>query len=365
MTGSSVPAAWRRAVPLLALALLAGCSRAPAPPRQLPAPALETFTVTAAQAPRELVWDGVVEAVNETTLAAQTNARVVELPVDIGDRVDAGDVLVRFSDVEQSSTRQAASAAVASARAERTDAEANWRRIAEIQARGLVARAELDRATARRDASRASLAAAEAALRSAGQSADYTVVRAPFAGVVTQRMVEVGQAVQSGPPQPQPLIAIAALDDLRAVVTLPAGAVDALDSGATLLLDGKREPVAATHVQVLPTADAATHTIRVRVGIPADAGALLPGSTLRVAFAGGSAEHISVPASALQRRGELVGVYVIDADQRMALRLVRAGRENADSVEILAGLSPGEVVARDAAAAADWLVAARAGTVRP
>ncbi len=356
--------AWRHALPMLALALLTACSRAPAPGAALPAPDLERVTVVAAQAPRELVWDGVVEAVNETTLAAQTNARVLELPVDVGDRVAAGDVLVRFSDVEQSSGRQSASAAVAAARAEKADAEANWQRIDEIYRRGLIARAELDAATARRDASRASLAAAEAALRSAGQAADYTVVRAPFAGVITRRMVEIGQAVQSGPPQPQPLLAMAALDALRAEVTLPESVVAALGSGATLLLAGGIA-VPAGSVQVLPTADATTHTVRVRVGIPLEAGPLLPGATVKVAFAAGSAERLAVPASALQRRGEITGVYVIDAEQRMALRLVRPGRERADGVEILAGLAAGEEIARDAGAASAWLAAARRGKVKP
>src|SRR5690348_8485354 len=167
----------RYSAPAVLAALLPACG-APPHPSQPPQASLATFTVQPRQAAREQTWDGVVEAVDATTIAAQTNARVLELPVDVGDRIRKGDVLVRFSDVEQQSGRRAAAANVAAAHAESRDAEANWKRTDAIFQRGLIARAQLDAATARRDAARAALAAAEAALRSAGQQADYTVLRA-------------------------------------------------------------------------------------------------------------------------------------------------------------------------------------------
>ncbi|TAM98324.1 MAG: efflux transporter periplasmic adaptor subunit, partial [Rhodanobacteraceae bacterium] len=157
---------------LVVSAVLAACgtSRHPSLP---PQPSLATLAVNPQQAAREQVWDGVVEAVDATTIAAQTNARVLELPFDVGDHVARGDVLVRFSDVEQRSGRRAAAANVAAARAQYRDAELTWNRTREIFQRGLIARAQLDTATANRDAARATLGAAEAALNSAGQQADY------------------------------------------------------------------------------------------------------------------------------------------------------------------------------------------------
>lgn len=362
MRSLSATKARRWAVPFAAAVLLAACGRQPAPPQPAAPPPLDSFVVANAQGPREQAWDGIVDAVNETTLAAQTNARVAELPVEIGDRVRQGDVLVRFTAIEQDSARRSAQAAVAAARANAIQAEANYRRIDDIYARKLVSRAELDAATAQRDAARASLASAEAQLRSAGQQADYTVVRAPFDGVVTQRFVEVGQAVQSGPPQPQALIAIAALDALRAEVSVPQSAVDAIRAhgAATLLLDGGARRVPAAYVTVLPTADPATHTFRVRVGVPAGTAGLWPGMTVKVAFAVGDAQRILVPAAALAQRGEIDGVYVIGSDHRVALRLVRLGNRSGDDIEVLAGLAAGERVARDPVAAARWLVTAHA-----
>lgn len=350
---------WGRVVAALAPALLAAaCGRAPS---QSPAPPVLPFATVLVQpveAAREQVWDGVVEAVDDTTIAAQTNARVLELPHDVGDRVAKGDVLVRFTDVEQQSGRRGAEAAVASARAESRDAEANWKRVDEIVRRGLMARAELDTATARRDAARAALVAAEAGLRSAGQQADYTVVRAPFDGVVTRRFVNVGEAVQSGPPTPQPLIAIASLDALRVDVVVPQSAVDAIrDLHAASVLPGVGDAgrIAAQRVTVFPYADPASHTFRVRVELPAGTAGLYPGMTVKVAFAVGKAKRLLVPVSALLQRGEMSGLYVVGADRSVLLRQVRLGHRYGDDVEVLAGLAAGERIAADPAAAALYL----------
>lgn len=127
--------------------LLAACGREPQPPTDLPVLPFATSVVQPEQARREQIWDGVVEAVDDTTIAAQTNARVLELPHDVGDRVAKGDVLVRFSDVEQKSGQRAAVANVSVARAEYRSAEANWKRVDDIVGKGLMARADLDAAT--------------------------------------------------------------------------------------------------------------------------------------------------------------------------------------------------------------------------
>lgn len=356
----------RLAAPLTVLLALAACGHPPVPSQHAAQPPLATLTVSAAQSAREQVWDGVVEAVDETTIAAQTNARVLELPHDVGDRVAKGDVLVRFSDVEQQSGRRAAEAVVAATRAAYRDAEVNWQRTNEIFNRGLIARAQLDTATANRDSARANLTATEAALRSAGQQADYTVVRAPFAGVVTRRWVNVGEAVQSGPPTPQPLIALASLDALRVDVVVPQSATAAIRaSGTATVIAGDGTSVRGDRLIVFPYADPATHTFRVRIELPAGTAGLFPGMTVKVAFASGEASRLLVPTHALVRRGELSGVYVVGADQSVGLRQLRLGHRYGEQVEVLAGLTPGERIASDPEAAALYLAKLHGGGTTP
>ncbi len=158
-----------------------------------------------------------VEAVNQATLSAQTAGRVVELPFDVDDYVSAGDVVVRFTDVEQQSASRQAQAQLSAAQAAAREAEAEYTRIADIYQRKLVAKAQLDQATAKRDSARAALEAARAGVSGAGEQVDYTVIKAPFTGIVTARHVQVGEAVRPG----QPLISGLSLGQLRLSVEIP------------------------------------------------------------------------------------------------------------------------------------------------
>lgn len=354
---------------LLLAGTLAACHQSPreaAPPAP---PPLATLAVQPTPVQREQTWDGVVEAVDATTIAAQTNARVAQLAVDVGDHVAKGDVLLRLTDVEQRSARRGAAAAVASAQAAYDEAQANWKRASELSQHGLIARAQLDQALARRDGTRAALEAAQAGLRSAGEQAGYTVVRAPFDGVVTRRFVEVGEAVQSGPPTPQPLIAMASLAALRVDVVVPQSAVAAIRQShvAAVLPDAAADtdaaPVRAGKVTVFPYADPVSHSFRVRVELPGGTAGLYPGMTVKVAFPVGSGDRLLIPESALIQRSEVSGVYVVGTDHSVVLRQLRVGQRYGGEVEVLSGLAAGERIATDPGAAALYLAElhARAG----
>ena len=350
----------RHLVAFLALALLAGCGGKSEPvSAQGPRPTLASQVIHAGEASGEQSWDGVVEAVNQVTLTAQTNARVLALPHDVNDVVPAGEVLVRFTDVEQKSSRDAALAQLASARASYNDAQASFERFSSLLPKGYVSRSDMDSARARRDAARASLDAAQAQLAQAKQGVDYTAVRAPYAGVITRRFVHVGEAVQAGPPSPQPLVAMESLDALRVSVQVPQSSVDAIRAakGANIVADGHRVP--SSDITVFPYADPSTHTFTVRVAVPGQGSGLRPGTSVKVAFPTGGAKQLLVPASALVRRGELVGVYVI-GDHGVVLRQLRVGDPVGEQVQVLAGLDDGEVIATDPVAALNYLAQQRA-----
>lgn len=343
-------------VPFSALVLLAACSRAPASSPPVPEPQFATLMVRPEAVQREQTWDGVVEAVKKVTFSAQTNARVTALPFDVGDQVAEGDVLVRFSDIEEMAARRAAKAQVAAARAEYEDAQTSWKRARALVKRGVVTQAQLDAAIARRDAARADLHAAEAALRAAEQQVDYTVIRATFDGVVMRRFVHVGEAVQSGPPVPQPLIRLASLKALRVEVSVPQGTAEAIRkhrAATVVTADGTRIP--AARITVFPHADPATHTFRVRVGLPDDTDGLYPGMTVKVRFAVGETRRLLVPLDAIVRRGALRAVYVVGPGHAVSLRQLRLGHRVGNGVEVLAGLEAGARIATDPGAAARYL----------
>ncbi|HEX5122898.1 MAG TPA: efflux RND transporter periplasmic adaptor subunit [Rhodanobacteraceae bacterium] len=343
---------------LLLPALLAACVKAaiPAPPLAAPS-TLATLRIAPERAREEQAWDGVVEAIHQATLSAQTAGRVVELPYDVNDYVEAGAVVARFTDVEQGAGRNRAKATLASAKATYDEAEANYKRVAEVYARRLVSKAALDQALASRDAAKAAFDSAGEGVREASQQLDYTVIRAPFAGYVTKRHVEIGESVRAG----QPLIAAVSLAELRVDVDVPQSAVDAIRrfDAADVLADAGARRIAATRITVFPYADPTTHTFHVRLDLPAEKGGLYPGMTVKAAFAIGDAARLLLPDTALIRRGEVSAAYVVADDRSLKLAQLRVGHRFGDRIEVLAGLEAGDEIAADPTAALDWLARSR------
>jgi RND family efflux transporter MFP subunit len=337
------------------LAACGGRPDAPAAGRTAEAP-YGTVAVSAEKMPVERFVDGRVESLAQGTLTAQTAGRVMALPVDIDDRVAAGAVLVRLKGTEQRAGLAQAEAGLAEATAREAEAQARYRRIADMQVRKVVPKAALDEATAGRDAAVARLAAARAAVSAASEAVAYTEVRAPYAGVVTRRLVEVGESVGPG----APLIGLTSPGKLRVVVDLPQQWAAAVRSSgkAAIHHDGRR--IDGAGITVAPEASPDSGTVRARVELnDASASDLFPGLIVRVGFAVGEAERLRVPASAVVARSEVTGVYVFDARGRgrTAFRQVRLGHAAAGQVEVLAGLVAGERVATDPLAARRHLAA--------
>lgn len=333
---------------LSAVVALTACSREPAEPAAITAVPFETWAVSRQSAARERQWDGVVEAVNKATLSAQTGGRVTELPFDVNDYVKVGDVIVRFTDVEQQSGRRQADAALRAAEANAREAQLAFERARDLIARKLVAQAAYDQAVARHDAAKAALEAARAAVREAGEQVDYTVVRAPYSGILTERHVQIGETVRPG----QPLVSGLSLAQLRVEVEIPQGDLAAIRDhakAAVVLDDGRR--IDARNVVIFPYADAKTHSFRVRLELPETETGLQPGMTVKAAFAIGEAERLLIPAASLVRRSEVTAVYVVDPSQRVSLRQLRLGHRFGDRIEVLAGLEVGDRIAVDPLAA--------------
>lgn len=345
---------------LFAVLALAACGEAPVAGTRLPMPALQTQVVEAGGGTGGRAWDGVVEAVSHADLAAQTAGRIASASVDVGDRVRRDQVLLRLTAFEQQAGTDAARARLSAATAAAVEAEGNYRRFASLAGQQYVSRAQVDQARASRDSAVAARDAARAELAQAGQQAGYTVVRAPFAGVVSRRLVEPGETVAPG----QPLLSMYAPGALRIQVQVPQSEARAIRTGSRARILLADRAIDAAEVVVFPAADAATHSVGVRVVLPDVRDPPLPGTTAKVVFpirAGAPAPR--VPATALVQRGEVSGVYVV-SDGRIGLRQVRLGQRIGDRVEVLAGLKPGERIATDPVAATQALVRQREVTAR-
>jgi len=303
----------------------------------------ETISAEIDAAPLERLLDGTVEAVNRATMSAQTSGRIAEVFYDVDDYVEPGAAIVRFTNVEQQSALRQAEAGLAEAIARQKQAEEDFERVAGLYESGSASKREYDQALASRDAAGARVNAARSAVSTARQQVEYTLVRAPYAGIVTERHVEVGETVGVG----QPLMSGLSLEALRVVVDVPQQAATEVRKHRSAFVITDEGRVEASAVTIFPFAHSASNTFRVRLELPPGQFGLYPGMFVKVAFVVGESQRLLVPAGALIRRNEVTGVYVVGDDDSVRLRQVRVGRTFGDRVEILAGLRAGERIATD------------------
>ena len=333
----------------IAIPVLAACGGSEPPEAASPASGagLETVAVSPGTGEGERVFDGIVEAVQQATIAAQTAGRIVALERDVDDPVGRGEVILRISGVEQRARLNEAQQALTEARAMATEARSRHARVSDLASKKLLSAADLDRATADRDAAEARLASAEAGVAAAQEQFGYTEVRAPFAGVVTARHVEVGEAVNPG----QPLTAVAALGALRVNVDVPQAAADGIRALGAARVYAGQQVLDSAQVTVFPAAASGSNTVRVRIELEPGVAGLYPGMFVKAGFSTGAPVALRVPASALVRRSEVTAVYVVGEDGQARLRQVRLGRRLGEEFEVLSGLSAGERIAADPVAA--------------
>jgi RND family efflux transporter MFP subunit len=277
---------------------------------------------------------------------------VVALHVKVGDRVVAGQVLLRLDARAAEQQAGAAAAQGQAASALQDAATREYERQQQLFAQHYISQAALDRAEAQYKAALAQATAQRASAGAARTESGFYTVKAPYSGVVSEVPVVLGDMAMPG----RPLLTLYDPSALRVTATVPQNLQPRPDAAPQAELPGVATArITPVRWQWLPTADPATHTVQLRMALPPGTGAV-PGMFARawlpVASSTGEAPRLTVPGVAVVRRAELTGVYVLDARGKALLRQVRLGRTTAEGVDVLSGLSAGEKVALDPQAAA-------------
>ncbi len=306
---------------------------------------LETAEVRQVRVPRVFRLDGVVEAVNQSTISAQTRGQVEAIYYDVDDVVEKGALLVKLKDTEQQAALKRAEADLRAAQAVLKDAQANYRRVKDLFNRRLVAKSKLDSAQANLKTARARFDSAQAALAQAREQLSYTRVTAPYTGIVTKRHVQVGEIAHPG----APLMSGVSLEQLRVSVDVPQSLILPIRhkrKAGVELPDGRW--IQARKITIFPFADPSANTFKVRLELPPKIDNLFPGMLVKCAFHTGKVPALVIPAQAVAYRSEVTAVYVVDEDGVIHFRHVRLGGPLDDEhVAVLAGLQDGERVALD------------------
>jgi RND family efflux transporter MFP subunit len=350
---------------------LAGCGEAPRQESSAPSvPVVAVSTVAAATETWPSIYEatGTVRARTAAVISAKLMGYVREVRVQTGDRVREGQLLVSLDarDLDVGTHRAEASreevrtavpeadSAVGAAKANLDLAQVTFGRIQDLFQKKSVSNQELDEASARLKAAQAAyemararrvqlnskLAQADQEVRSTEVTRSYADVRAPFAGVVTVKSIDMGSLALPG----TPLLTMEREGAYRLESPVEESRLAAIRVGqpVSVTLDSVDRTFEARVSEIVPTVDAASRAYTVKIDLPA-LPALRSGVFGRAAFQLGSRPLLAIPAGAVTERGQLQSVFV--ADNGVArTRLVTVGQKVKDRVEVLSGLTAGENV---------------------
>ncbi len=359
MTVSSIGLAG--ALGVCAFVGLAGCARKPEEPAPI---SVHTATVGVRSIGTTLELSGSVVAARSARIGAVVAGRIRELRVNVGDRVTAGEPIATIDDASYRAQLEQASAGAASASKTSVAAAANvaqtdahsdlarvtQRRMAQLYAQGAISRQQFDQtqadyraasavtaqAEAQREAAADTAAQAEAGVAAASIAVSDSVIRAPFDGVVTERLADAGTAVGPGTP-------VVTVQDGRALevdVAVPQANLGNIHVGTEVeVRSSESGPALSGTVEGLAPTDPALRSVLARIALPT-AHSLVPGTFVRVELPTEPDRGRAVPLEALVARGGQTGVFVIEGDKAI-FAPVRTGSADMHDVEVT-GLRPGD-----------------------
>lgn len=307
---------------------LAGCSKhaaGPAAAANLPPVQAKLATVSAEPVPVLTEVTGTIRPAQRASLAAKVMGTIDEFPVVLGQRVAAGDMLVRISAGE-------ISARVLQAQSQLNQATRDLARERDLLGKGASTADMVNNLEDR-------VAMTRAMMREAETMLGYATIRAPFAGVVSRKPAHAGDLAAPG----MPLLELEATEGFQIETGLPDSLAARLATGASVHAEVPVAGVtfAATLVELSSAADASARTVPARFSVPAGV-PVRSGQFVRISVPGESVPTLFVPAAAVSRVGQLERVFVVGEGNRIVLRLVKTGATRGDAVEILSGLDAGE-----------------------
>lgn len=292
--------------------------------------------------------EGVVEAEIKTTISAQTSGIVREINFDINDFVSKDEIVAVIDSKQQKSSLKQAQAAQNEARARQQEAQAEFDRVEKVYRDKVVSKSAFDKARAGLTAAKARLESSRAATAKAKEQLDYTVVRAPFSGILTNRQVDPGESVSVG----KQLVSGVSLERLRVLTHVPQSFMKAVRNHQYAIVVTDDSEIVSTDMTFFPFADPKSHSFALRVRLPQTDNDLLPGMHVKIAMEVARENKIVIPFNSVAFRAEVTGVYVLEG-QQLHFRHVRLGRRLADNeVVVVAGIHAGDLIVTDPVAAA-------------
>jgi RND family efflux transporter MFP subunit len=300
---------------------------------------------------------GYVVARRKATLSAKILGKLVQLNFEEGQRVKQGDIVARLDDSNYAAALREAEAQELQAKAAFDNASAFYTRYQRLRDQGAISADAVENQRIAYDTARTGYAVSQAGVEFARANENDTTVRAPFDGVVTVKVAQVGEVVApsaaGGGDTRTGIVTIVDMDSLEVLVDVAENYIERVEVGGQVVIHLDAYPdldIPGSVIAVIPTADQSKGTVEVRVAIKAKDSRILPQMAARVSFltapqAGApAATRVSVPLQAVLGSGRSGSVFLIGENGAVEKRDVALGLKTAQSVAILSGISAGDRV---------------------
>lgn len=299
-----------------------------------------TKTITKQSVPVYRRWPGTVASETTTKISSKIMARITKLPVDAGDQVSEGDLLVQLKKNDLRSRVRQAKSNQSSLQAQLRQATSEFERVQTLFNNDAATERQFEQARSRKDSLESRVEQAREAVEEAKEALSWATIHAPFDGVISRRLADPGDMARPG----RPLMKLHKPDTLRADIYVPESDVAHVSEGtdATVRFPSLDRSLNGTVYEVNPVADPPTRTVRVKVRIP-DRPGIRPGIYARMKYRIGTRETLLIPRKAVHKKGQLEMVRVRTQD-RVWKRHVKTGERFGDRVEVLSGLQDGDQI---------------------
>lgn len=344
MPSSSRSAAWAAFLLAALLAVFAAQAASGSDPHDISVVLVRIVEATRTAVSVDVVFTGDIQAQAQTNVAFRTNGKIAKRLVEVGDHVDADQVLATLDPQEQKANLDNAKAALVSAEALLTQAKVAFKRQEQLLTSGYTTRPAYDSAEQQLRTTQASVDSAKAQLGTAQEQFSYTDLRSGVTGIVMSRSFETGQVVQAGQ-----TVLVLAQDGARDAVfnvyeALPADP----PASKTVAISLQADPTVTakgTVREISPSVDQASGTVRVKIGLESTPPAMGLGAVVIGRGRFKAREAVVLPWSALYRWEDKPAVWIYDRHAgTVAPRVVAIERYGVDTIALASGVEPGESV---------------------
>lgn len=292
--------------------------------------------------------EAVVEAVKQSTISAQTSGKITQINVDIGDQIKKGQILAKIDPIEINQALNVNQGQIAQAQASVENAKNYYNRINKLVDEKFMSPANLDKALADYKTALAQLKTAQASQGQTTVSKNFTIISAPYDGIISSKLIQVGELATPS----RPILTFFDPKDLRVIVNIPQYSMQKIQTQipAKIQFSNLNEMVTADKITVVPSADKNTHVTTIRLDFPNSTtlNGIYPGMFAKAFFTMGYEKKLVIPTKSILKRSELTAVYVLPtlSNQSLKLRQIRIGEtfNNGELTEVLAGLNPNEKI---------------------